>query len=1118
MRILKLSFDNINSLCGHFEIDFTDAAYQTQGLFAITGPTGSGKSSILDALTLALYGTTVRLENLKQKSKDIKNEEACPVLTKNQSYCQAQVVFEVNGRVWLSRWSRKKGVRSLRLGEPKVELVQLAHVNDTNGTIIAEKKREFDEAIVRIVGMNFEAFTRSVLLAQGAFANLLHAKVDERADLLERLTGTEIYSYIGQAVYQKAQAGKAAFEALEMQLKHLEVLSSEERQALTAQCEQIKADITTKELDLKNAQAALTQLQAYQKAKAQCDVAQQRHMHAQLRATQVKGYEVRLNASRRAQAPMTAFAVWHQAEETYKALQASLTTLEAKSTVATSQVKHFEQTVQALQAQADAAQKAYIHYDPIYGAAVALETQIGATVDKLQADQQSYDELRATCTRECEALEQALQSLTQLESTLASLPAPLTADEEATRRQLWAQLRAAWPQLVRLADEKEAATKAFDAHQSQQDRLQSHLEATTQRYEADLATATQAQTTYEATQTLWSQCIDTQTMKQKWEAFACATQKCWAYEWLMELRTQATLTQSAIHAWQASAQTPTPTALTDLQARQEAAAQPLLALVGQSDWQAFNAQTLAQLQAQVATLKSWGQTVDDAQHAFKRAQLAASQAQATLVTSEKAWRQAKEKCQAWQTERAVHQAKVEQLCASFEAALSPFLERLTPIASIHTWAQLCAWWPQAQARECERERVATQTQKAQEAYLKAQQHVALIQARVAPLQERVKAFEQSLQVQKQQLAVLQQTQAEKFGLDNPHAKRQALKDRMMQTQRDWQAREGQLQAQQAAATRLAATLEEKKAQCVTQAALCQQLGSQAQASLVTHGFTDYEEVLKVALKPEEAQALQAQVEEAQQQLAACQATFKEAQATLEALCAQLPRGTEDDWQHKMEGLQQALDQARQMLGRLLQTCEIDDQRHEKAKAIEAQQRELEATQGVYRQLNALIGSADGAVFKRYAQRLTLELLLNHANVILQRMHARYALCVMGELGLDIAVQDLDLAGMTRTSFNLSGGETFLVSLALALSLSQLSARHLQVDTLFLDEGFGTLDAKTLERALQALERLQQLDNKLIGVISHVQAVSERMLARIEVIPLGGSGHSQLAGPGVTMRT
>jgi exonuclease SbcC len=112
------------------------------------------------------------------------------------------------------------------------------------------------------------------------------------------------------------------------------------------------------------------------------------------------------------------------------------------------------------------------------------------------------------------------------------------------------------------------------------------------------------------------------------------------------------------------------------------------------------------------------------------------------------------------------------------------------------------------------------------------------------------------------------------------------------------------------------------------------------------------------------------------------------------------------------------------------------------------------------------------------------------------------------------VIDGDMGAKRRTSQNLSGGETFLLSLALALGLSRMGGSNLKVDTLFLDEGFGTLDEETLSHALGALERLHAAKGKLIGVISHVQGVRERIATHITVSPRAGSGRSTLSGPGV----
>lgn len=167
--------------------------------------------------------------------------------------------------------------------------------------------------------------------------------------------------------------------------------------------------------------------------------------------------------------------------------------------------------------------------------------------------------------------------------------------------------------------------------------------------------------------------------------------------------------------------------------------------------------------------------------------------------------------------------------------------------------------------------------------------------------------------------------------------------------------------------------------------------------------------------------------------------------------------------------------------------------------VEQIAKELSEKQSVadrWAKLNKLIGSADGAKFKVIAQSYTLNLLLLHANKHLSYLSKRYKLQqVPGTLALQVV--DCDMCDEIRTVYSLSGGESFLISLALALGLSSLSSNNLKVESLFIDEGFGSLDAESLRTAMEALEQLQMQGRK-IGVISHVQEMSERISVQVQV--------------------
>src|SRR5690606_8582730 len=146
-------------------------------------------------------------------------------------------------------------------------------------------------------------------------------------------------------------------------------------------------------------------------------------------------------------------------------------------------------------------------------------------------------------------------------------------------------------------------------------------------------------------------------------------------------------------------------------------------------------------------------------------------------------------------------------------------------------------------------------------------------------------------------------------------------------------------------------------------------------------------------------------------------------------------------------------------------------------------------------------------FRQIAQEYTLDVLLGYANIHLQVLTDRYRIeRIPATLGLQVV--DQDMGGEVRTVFSLSGGESFLVSLALALGLASLSSNRMKVESLFIDEGFGSLDADTLNIAMDALERLYNQGRK-VGVISHVQEMTERIPVQIKV-QKRQSGKSKLA--------
>jgi len=197
--------------------------------------------------------------------------------------------------------------------------------------------------------------------------------------------------------------------------------------------------------------------------------------------------------------------------------------------------------------------------------------------------------------------------------------------------------------------------------------------------------------------------------------------------------------------------------------------------------------------------------------------------------------------------------------------------------------------------------------------------------------------------------------------------------------------------------------------------------------------------------------------------------------------------------------------ANQEATRLRLAIAQDDARRHSAQAMLAQIEAQAVIERRWASLDDLIGSADGKKFRNYAQQFTLEVLLGYANAHLQHLARRYQLERIDnpdKPSLGLMVRDQDMGGELRSVHSLSGGESFLVSLALALGLASLSSNRVRVESLFIDEGFGSLDTETLRVAMDALDGLQAMGRK-VGVISHVQEMTERIATRILVQP--GSG-------------
>jgi exonuclease SbcC len=286
------------------------------------------------------------------------------------------------------------------------------------------------------------------------------------------------------------------------------------------------------------------------------------------------------------------------------------------------------------------------------------------------------------------------------------------------------------------------------------------------------------------------------------------------------------------------------------------------------------------------------------------------------------------------------------------------------------------------------------------------------------------------------------------------------------------------------------------------------------AALIPAGFANEKAFLEARLSQEDRESLSSRAKELDDAGTELKAKQKDRETRLATeIAKKLTDKTLEELQPQFKEFEESLKTLRDAIAglkhKLNENTAAKERIKEKQSAIEAQKKECHR----WEKLHGLIGSADGKKYRNFAQGLTFELMVSHANRQLEKMTDRYLLIRDEQQPLELNVVDNYQAGEIRSTKNLSGGESFIVSLTLALGLSKMASRKVRVDSLFLDEGFGTLDEEALETALETLSGLQQ-DGKLIGIISHVSALKERISTQINITPVSG-GRSSLSGPGCT---
>lgn len=1154
MKILALRLKNLNSLKGEWTLDFRQPPFAGNGLFAITGPTGAGKSTLLDAICLALYHQTPRLPSVGASSNDL--------MTRHTADCLAEVTFEVQGSLYRAFWSQRRARDKVdgALQPPKVELAQIDAATGT-GTILTTHSNEKLKRIATLTGLDFGRFTKSMLLAQGGFAAFLEAKANERAELLEELTGTEIYGQISQAVFERARDARQALERLQAQADGMQLLSPEAHTALLAEADSLQT--TQAELQAEHSQVLAQHQWLQQVAQAQhaAQAADAAHAQAQQALDDAAPALQRLARSTPAQALQPLYQAWQQAQAAHadtatqcQQLQAQLHQAQAsqhalyhhahalaqeeaqQAQAALAALQHEQQQVQddlrthAAHAQlgtqlsgwrqqlaqhaAGAQQLATLQHDAseekkhIH----SLHTQLAAQEAQVRAAAQAEQQAQHTLQQAQDALAQHLAAQGP-GTTLATLRTRWQASHSQVHP--WQQLQALAAQRRQRATQHTALQQAEQESQAaatQQAQTLEHLRAQG-RLQAELV-ASQRQVLAQE-QRIHSLQAHRQALQPGEACPLCGAHEhpaIAAYTALQPSRTQHALAQAeqalaALQAQEAQQQADlaaTHTRLNVLQAQQQQLAQATQA--DATSWQALctavgdnapgpagwhDAHALATAHASCSahsaalaqalhTAEAHEQAIAQAREAAHQRAHALQQAQHQLAALQQAEREAQARLHTVLQQQTTLQAALDAQTAALHQALASAGLPL-PGADPSTWLQ---------AREAE-------WQHWQAAHARLQQLTPelAVQTRVcsAASAEAATWAERSANLA---------TPSDAAPSTQPSTQPSALPNTLPACTQAVAATAQQLASLQGQLLQAQASLQAlQRAQESAHATWLQAL----QASPLTDEAAYHQALLPEAERAQ-LQALHERLHSALQRHATLQAdgharaAALQAQAVTDASAAAI--------QERLHTLEEVRHAHSARLGAAQARLNDDAQRRSQQAALLATIATQTQDCDLWQRLDALIGSAKGDKFRRFAQGLTLEHLLHLANRHLARLHGRYLLRrkATGELELDIVDSwQGDVARDTRT---LSGGEAFLVSLALALALSDLVSSKTSIDSLFLDEGFGTLDGDTLEVALGALDALNA-SGKMIGIISHVQALQERIPVQIRVDKGAGVGHSRL---------
>ena len=1077
MKILELRFKNLNSLYGEWLIDFTDPEYVSNGIFALIGPTGAGKSTILDAICLALYGTTPRLGKITKSGNEI--------MSRQTGECYAEVVFEsqtVRFRChWEQRRSRKKADGALQIPEHQI-------ADADSGKPIETKKRLVSDFIEEKTGMDFDRFTRSILLAQGGFDTFLKADVEQKSQILEQITGTEIYSEISRRIHERHRDERDKLNLLqaktsgivsiepeqEKEIQHNLAAKQKQESELTAQSTKtgkaiawltgidvLKEEIRSLSKEAKNLQ---TEIEVFKPDR-------ERLVRA-LKAATLDGNYGELTAVRNQQSTDQA-ALRIEANKLPK--------LENSSKQQAKSLKAIE--AQILKAKGDLKQTA-----PVIQKVRSLDQKLVGQKKDISTRENSCKE-DAKKIKEQEKLklkeqgnhiddgenlglaDQYLKDHSQDEwliSGLAGVEEQLNnllirqaeiiseeADEKKVKTSLGQAIKKHKVFIKQCETRKQELKDAVKKHQQGKDALSDLL----------------------GDRLLREYRIEKETL-------------------LREIAFLATIAELEDHRTKLKDGKPCP-----------------LCGAKEHPFAEGNVPVPHESEKKIEALTELISKAEDQEKAINKLEKTESAARKNLTESEKL-----EATTAYDKKGA--EIRLSYLTNSLLTARPEFMDLKSAISTklqplgieaipdsnvsslLESLKERLKMWQDQVKKKAELEKQIS----------KLDSKLKLLDAVIETQGNALTEKQKGLDTLKEEYTAGNVQRKELYGDKKPDDEELHLNNVIADAEQAEKKEKLLHHELQQKLTSTKANVDSLKKRIAQQDSKLKKLESDFSTSLQPAGFSDERLFLEARLTTEERNALTAKKKKLDEGLTHLNVRKKDRETRLDTeIDKKVTDKTLEALEPQCKKLEETLKQLRDTIAgfkhKLSDNTDAKERIKETQAVIEDQQKECHR----WGKLHGLIGSVNGKKYRNFAQGLTFELMVSHANHQLEKMTDRYLLIRDHEQPLELNVVDNYQESEIRSTKNLSGGESFIVSLTLALGLSKMASRKARVDSLFLDEGFGTLDEEALETALETLSELQQ-DGKLIGITSHVSALKERISTQIAITPVSG-GRSTLAGPG-----